>query len=256
MGLSNSKSESESLEWNKYKTEEDFSSVVPMYGGDKKISQLQSQANQLISNIIPPSVSNLSTTDNSMFGHIFETGEKLNKMLYNSSDTSAKQTGGSEEFSNTSPFISSELYNLYTNKTNTNQQQGGSRKLVKKGGKSHNDDSDTSSTSSDSDLEDILDSSEETVKETKHKNKQHNKQHDKQHKKQHENKHQTESELSGGELSYLSSSAHTDRNFSDETSSASNKQQETQTSVTDENKYVNTTSASVNTTDINMVSDY
>jgi hypothetical protein len=277
MGSSNSKSDSESLDWNKHRTE-DFSSVLPMQGG---VNTLSPQAYQLLSNIIPNSLSQLTTTSelSVIKNMVDKMGDSLNesdkkmfgKFLSNiSEETSERQSGGkqtTEELSDTSPFITSEMYESFNKKTN---QQGGSRKLVKRGGKLNdlNDDSDTSSTSSDSDLEDIIDSSDDSdlsheVKE-KPKHKQHetpqrHQQHNKQQKQQkHEKKNQTDSELSGGELSYLSSSAHTDRNFSDESSasSASNKQQETQTSVTDENKYVNTTSASVNTTDINMVSDY
>jgi hypothetical protein len=93
-----------------------------------------------------------------------------------------------------------------------------------------------------------LDSNEEKIKKEKSKK-------DKKDKKKN-----MDSEQSGGELSYLSSSAHTGGEFSEEPSQKSEQSvespSETQESVSYEKKDMEETSISVATEDINMVSDY
>ena len=127
-------------------------------------------------------------------------------------------------------------------------------------GNLNDNDSSTSSTSSDSDMEDIFDSNDDNEQNKKH-HKEHNKEHNK--KQPQVNKESEESEesksnteMSGGELSYLSSSAHTGGEFSDSEESNNSVESSNKHSVTDENKDMVSTSISVNTEDINMVSDY
>ena len=188
--------------------------------------------------------------------------QKFNQLLEQVS------ASASEDLSNTSPFISSEMYeylvNSKTSETEQGKQHGGAKKSKKskgkksKGGALSDDSSDTSSTSSDSSLEDLIDSTEEEILDARNK-----KNKDKKHKKS-----ESDSELSGGELSYLSSSAHTDGVFSDSSDANRNSDShnsrsesvqssiQTATSVTNENHGMLNTSVSVNTDDINMVSDY
>ena len=231
MGSSNSKSESDTINWNNVKTE-NFTSNLPNF------NSLSNDAKQLISSLNLPDFTQSETSD-------VDISNILSKFT--------KNTEQSEDLSNTSPFISSEMYDNLVN-SKTSEQIGGAKSKKnkkyknKKGGAIVDDDSDTSSTSSDSDLEDILESSEQDIKKNK----------DKKNKKRKESS--DEDELSGGELSYISSSAHTGGEYSDSHSSSdSNSVQTTSqnnSTVTDENKQMMSTSVSVNTTDINMVSDY
>lgn len=238
MGLSNSKNNSDTINWNGIKTD-NISSPMPNFNG------LSTDAKKLIASLNIPQITESETSEGTI-NHILDkiqTGlnkddqSKFNQLL----DHVSKQNN--EEMTDSSPFISSEMYDYLINNKG---QRGGSKQ---RGG--NFDDSDTSSTSSDSDLEEILESNEEDIKKKKES------------KKHKSNKLESEidTELSGGELSYLSSSAHTDREFSDsessnETTSEAGTTQNEATTVTDENEYQNTSSASVNTEDINMVSDY
>jgi len=273
MGASNSKTDSDTINWNNIKTDNQ-SSPIPFS------NSLSKEATHLIASLNIPEITETQTSEFTV-NHILDTINtnlnKEDKQKFNAILDQVSSQTNSDELSNTSPFISSEMYkNLVTSEKQ--EQKGGSKKVnfkkSKKGGSLNNDDSDTSSTSSDSELEDILDSNEnEILKEKANKNK-HNKEkaNDNKHKDKHnKNKHvpeSSESEMSGGELSYLSSSAHTDGDFSE--SDASNKSAESSSntesstseptknknSVTDENKDMMSTSISVNTDDINMVSDY
>jgi hypothetical protein len=275
MGALNSKSESETINWNNIKTENVSSSMQNFNG-------LSNEAKQLIATLNIPEITESETSeftvsnilDKISSGLNKDDKSKFNQLLEKVSSLTASE---GEELSNTSPFISSEMYEYLVNNKSSEQekkiQQGGAKKSKKtakkskKGGALNDDDSDTSSTSSDSDLEDILDSTEEEIKAEKAK-----KNHDK-HKKPAKSESES-NEMSGGELSYISSSAHTDREFSDSDASKSNElkktsesvesSSETQTSssshkrttVTDENKQMLATTDSINTDDINMISDY
>ena len=290
MGITSSKDNSETINWNNIKTE-NISSSAPNFSG------LSKDAKRLIASLNIPSITESETSEmnlNSILDKInsglgSDDQQKFNKLLEQVSSTA------SEDLSNTSPFISSEMYEYLVNSktSETDQaiqakqtvQAGGAKKSAKsskpvksskssksskskksKGGALSDDSSDTSSTSSDSSLEDLIDSTEAEIldardKKNKNKNKNNNK--DKKHKKD-----DSDSELSGGELSYLSSSAHTEGAFSDSSnvnkraqssSRASESVQsssQTETSVANENHGMLNTSASVNTEDINMVSDY
>jgi hypothetical protein len=263
MGASNSKSETETINWDKLKTE-NMSSTNANFNG------LSNEAKDLIASLNIPEITQSETSEFTV-SHILDkinTGlTKEDKSKFNQLLNKVSVQNGTEDLSTTSPFISSEMYEYLLNSKSseenkqknkqTNKQTGG----TKKGGAwDDNDESDTSSTSSDSSLEDILDSTEEEVMKQKQKK-------DKQ-KKQ---KKAQDSEMSGGELSYLSSSAHTGGDFSDSNtnnksethsvessveSSSENQTSSYKNSITDENKDMATTSISVNTDDINMVSDY
>lgn len=270
MGASNSKSESETINWNNIRTE-NISSSMPNFNG------LSNEAKQLIASLNIPAITESETSEltvNHILDKITSGLNKNDQSRFNQLLEQVSTLTASEDSSNTSPFISSEMYEYLVNNKNSEDekkiQQGGAKKTIKstkkskKGGALDDDDSETSSTSSDSDLDDILDSTEEEVKAEKAKKDQNkNKKHAKS---------ESDSEMSGGELSYISSSAHTDREFSDSDASKhkpSNKSSEsvessseTQTSsnanstVTDENKQMLGMTESINTDDINMISDY
>jgi hypothetical protein len=278
MGGSQSKNNSDTINWNKLKTE-NISSSIP------NLNSLSKDAQSLIASLNIPAITESQTSEFTV-SHILDKistnlnqddQKKFNQIL----DQVSSQTAGEEELSATSPFISSEMYN-YLVKNNETQNGGGKKKShkkstrkikSKKGGSKLDNDSSTSTTSSDSSMEELLESTEEEIKRKKDKKNKNN--------KNNKNK-DSESELSGGELSYLSSSAHTDGEYSDshtgkksssessttqksvESSSVTQKSVEsssvTQSSerkstVTDHNA-MQSTSISVNTEDINMVSDY
>jgi hypothetical protein len=302
MGASSSKDNTDTINWNNIKTE-NISSVKHNFNG------LSREAKQLISGLDIPAITESQTSEFTV-NHILD---KISNNLSPSDQTKFHQLldqmssqTQDEDLSATSPFISSEMYSYLVK--NSEQQKGGSSKKSKpdskheskhktkheskhntkpesnhkhkskskpehkskKGGSKLDDDSDTSSTSSDSEMDDLIDSTEEEVMKKKA---------NRDKKKHHKEK--SDSELSGGELSYLSSSAHTDGDYSDsqsdnksnhsssesattnsvESSSqteTSDKKQHNQSSpntVTDENN-MQSTSISVNTEDINLVSDY
>lgn len=276
MGQGQSKNDSEKSEtinWNKIKTE-NISSSIPNFNG------LSSDAQNLIASLNIPQITESQTSEFTV-NHILDKisnnlnqndQNKFNQLL----EQVSSQTAVENELSDTSPFISSEMYN-YLVKNNEPQKGGGSRKIKSiQGGSKLDEDSDTSTTSSDSSVEDLIDSTEEEV--IKKKNM-------KNMKKNKHNKHKkSDSELSGGELSYLSSSAHTEGEYSNSNTgkqsssksssksssessttkisekSSNESSSETQSSVkqssaTDHNG-MQSTSISVNTEDINMVSDY
>ncbi len=262
MGAGNSKGNTDTINWNNIKTE-NVSSTVPNFNG------LSNDAKKLIASLNIPSITETETTEMDLNNILEKINDGLNaddKQKFNQLLEQVSSTG-SDDLSNTSPFISSEMYdylvNSKTSETDQGKQTGGAKKSKgkkskkTKGGALSDDSSDTSSTSSDSSLEDLIDSTEEELLDARNK-----KNKDKKHKKE-----DSDSELSGGELSYLSSSAHTDGAFSDSSdanrksrsSSASESVQsssQTATSVTNENHGMLNTSVSVNTDDINMVSDY
>jgi hypothetical protein len=270
MGGSNSKQDTEAI-WNNIKTE-NMSATMPNVKGLSKdakklisslnlppLSETQSEMN--IDNILESINSKLSKEDQIKFNNIIE----------------SISPGISEVLSDTSPFMSMEMYNNMVN-TKTSEEPvnmvgGGyhSRSIKKDdteantlthkyGGKK--DSSSTSSITSTSSLED-LDSSDSdsdlTESLPKHKNKpSHAKAARASHKKSKGKKSKSHraieiseaSVLSGGDdLSYVSSSAHTDGDFSD---SESVVEEQSHHSVSNENSMV-TTSVSVNTEDINYV---
>lgn len=266
MGIGNSKDNSETINWNNVKTE-NISSTVPNFNG------LSNDAKKLIASLNIPSITETENTETDLNGILEKINDGLNaddKQKFNQL-LEQVSASASEDLSNTSPFISSEMYeylvNSKTSETEQGKQLGGGKKSKKskgkksKGGALSDDSSDTSSTSSDSSLEDLIDSTEEEILDARNKKNKDKK--DKKHKKE-----DSDSELSGGELSYLSSSAHTEGAFSDSSDANRNSEShnsrsdsvqsssQTATSVTNENHGMLNTSVSVNTDDINMVSDY
>ena len=265
MGNTGSSGRSETINWNNVKTE-NMSSTIPNFTG------LSKDALQLITNLnIPENVdSEVSEFNlNRMLGSINNTNlkndvnQKFNQIL-------EQVSAQSDELSNTSPFISSDMYNdMINSKTSESpMQKGGAKKQLKpKAKKSRTkasrhrgseDDSDTSSTSSDSELEDLLDTTEEKILKKKEEKILKKKEEMKSPKKNNKDKkEESEDSISDDKLSYISSSAHTDGEFSDSNGKSnlrSDSGSDSELSVKNENKSVK--SLSINTDDINMVSDY
>ena len=217
MGVTQSKTESDidTINWNKIKTE-NISSSIPNFNG------LSSDAQNLIASLNIPQITESQTSEFTV-NHIMDKisnnlneddKTKFNQLL----EQVSSQTDVENQISDTSPFISSEMYNYLVKNDQT--QKGG--------GKSNN------------------------VGSRKIKSKQ------------------------GG---YLSSSAHTEGEYSNSNTGKSSSESSTtkisdkssdkssvesssetqssvkQSSVTDQNG-MQSTSISVNTEDINMVSDY
>lgn len=259
MGQSQSKNNSDTINWNQIKTE-NISSSMPNFNG------LSNDAKNLIASLNIPEITESQTSEFTV-NYIMDTiSNNLNnedKVKFNQLlEQVSSQTANEDDLSATSPFISSEMYNYLVKNEETQKGGGKKKKYNKKGGSILDDDSETSTTSSDSSMEELLDSTEEEVKKYK----------ENKNKKKHNKNKDSDSELSGGELSYLSSSAHTEGEYSNshsakQTSSESDttpKSHESssatqssnhRSSVTDQNG-MQSTSISVNTEDINMVSDY
>jgi hypothetical protein len=250
MGLANSKNDSDTIGWNNVKTED--------VTANKHFISLSDDAKQLIANLNIPEVSDNQTSETNINSILRDIDSGLSEndknKFYN---LLSNITGQPEELSNTSPFISSEMYeHLVNSKTSEDgiAQQGGAKK-------NHDElniddsSSSTSSTSSYSSLEDILNSSDNSFDRKPKNNKQIN---NKKHKKQMKSRHVKRNQRSDSDLSYLSSSAHTGGEFSDSPKSVRSEESSVynnSNSVSDEQK-LRTTSISVNTEDINMVSEY
>ena len=146
--------------------------------------------------------------------------------IFQVNDEAEPVNNDSESFSETSPFISSEMYKYLMK--NNDEQKGGADHTKK----AHDNDSSTSSTSSESKKENEKDHSEKNHSEKDHSEKQHSE------------KESSIETLEGGSVSYLSSSAHTEK----ELESSSNV--ETSISVADNRLLSN----EINTEDINMIS--
>ena len=230
MGGNSSKETNTDKRWNNIKTDE-ISSNIP------HLKSLSKDAKKLIASLNIPSMTETQTSEvnvNDLISRINNELSSDDKKVFQKIMTEMS----SEELSATSPFISSEMYNnLVNSKTSSEEpkaQLGGSRK-IKRNLKGGMDDSDTSST--DSDLDDLLDSSD-TPSSSDSSSDNHRSKSKNQQKKPAPKQSEQSSELSGGsDLSYLSSSADDSE----------------RKSVSDDN---GVSSVSVNTSDINMVSDY
>lgn len=253
MGGLNSKTNSEdTINWNHIKTDN-------LSSPNSKFNGISKEAKQIIASLNIPTFNETETSDftvNNLFNKINTGLNKENKYKINKLLDQLSQTN-SEELSNTSSFISSEMYDYLFN---NNKSSNGKHDKIQQGGSKDDDSSSTSSTSSDSDLKDILDSTEQDIKAAKTKKEQ--KKQNKQNKKQNKNKNiqsKSESDMSGGV--YLSSSAHTEHEFSN--NSDSNKSNETTESnepkkPTESDESTKTTESNkseydVNTSDINMI---
>jgi len=204
MGITSSKNNTESLNWDNINTES-MSSTVP------NLKYINEDAKILVSNLTNDENFNLENTESdneNMFTWIRKLGDEPNNKPVE------KVEQASEEFSDTSPFISSEMYNYLMN-NNNNSSDTSVQKVEQQGGAKN---SSTSSTSS---------SAKKSTKKSNKKNKYT----------------ESSSTLSGGDLSYISSSAHTDH-------SESNQSEE---SISIQNN--NMLSSDVHTSEINMVED-
>ena len=201
MGLTISKNNTESINWDKIDTEA-MSSTLPAL---KKIS---TDAENLISQLKIEDNVNYSETDVEGEENIFAWLKNIGQ-----DKKEEKKVNNEENFSDTSPFFSSEMYKYLVNK---NSEESPKKDHEMHGG-NINDGSSTSSTSD-----------SETQKKNSKKHKQY-----------------TESSvMSGGDLSYISSSAHTNHNTTDDNTD--------NTSISVGNNHIFT--SSINTNDINLVS--
>lgn len=240
-----SKKDTEQL-WNDIKTE-NMSATLP------GLNSLSKDAKQLIASLNVPSFTDTETSEfnvNKIIGTINSNLKKDDLEKFNRILEQMSPSLQSDELSNTSPFISDEMYNnLVNSKTSEDEfnMVGGSYKS--KGGSNEAlNKSSTSSSSSTSSLEELDSSSSSSSLESSEVHvKKHNKHHDKKVVESSEkaSEESAKSELSGGNLSYVSSSAHEEMS-----ESAS----ESARSIEDENN-LEETSISVNTSDINMVSE-
>jgi hypothetical protein len=207
MGIASSKNNSESLNWDKINTES-MSSSVP------NLNTINKDAQKLVSNLNIEENIDLEQTESDN-ENIFTWIRKLDGDQSQPQSNHQENVSGNntEDFSDTSPFISSDMYKYLMN-NNSSETSVGNLENNQVGGAK---DSSTSSTSSSSDK--------------KPKNK----------------KRYTESSdaLSGGNLSYISSSAHTEHNSSEE-------YEATSVSASVNNNMLTT---SVNTSDINLISE-
>ena len=126
MGASKSLPQTETINWKNLKTDQ-LSDIPNLYG-------ISAEANKLIQKINVPE---LSESSNSDLDNVF-----LSKI--NNTNTISANNQPSEHFSNTSPFISSEMYNYVMNKYQENNMIGGAP------GETLDSASETSSTSSSS----------------------------------------------------------------------------------------------------------
>jgi len=204
MGLTQSKNNTESINWDNLDTDA-MSSTLPAFN---KISK---DAEHLISQLNVENSVNIDYEDTeSDSGNIFTW---LKSIGDEDKTTKPEEVANEDNFSDTSPFISSDMYKYLMDK---NSEDGTSSIAnVQKGGVIK-DDSTTSTTSSSN-------------------------RKDKKPKKN--NKFTESSVMSGGDLSYISSSAHTENASSDD---------EVNTSISVGNNRILT--SSINTSDINLVS--
>jgi len=268
MGAKHTKHSDSTINWNNINTE-NISSTVP------NLSSLSNEAKQLIANLNIPDISDTQSSmsinnilDNLSTNLNQNDKQKFNQILSQMQVNQSLKAIDEPDVSDTSPFISSEMYNYLVSATSENgTQKGGAKKskkqnkiTSKKGGEGHDDiDSEDDSTSSTSDSSSVkTTSSKSSDKKKKDKKKEET---------------DTEQTGSGEELSYISSSAHTDgelsesdrklnhgvrlsNNFESSSSTQSSPDSSSVSTITDEKKDMMTTSISVNTDDINMVSEY
>ena len=235
MGQTISK-ENESLNWDSIKTEN---------GGSKQLSNdSKLLLNRITLNL--PAVNN----DNQPSSDVENIFTKY--ISSNLGSTNEPHVKSENEFSDTSPFINSEVYNNLINKTNNLQT----------GGNIDGDDSSTSSTSSSSDDKD------KEFEDNKLKKKKVGKP-----KKMHKGRKVAKADSDSQDLSYVSSSAHTNGSNDSDTasvkssspsspvrkvddeyiSSSEDKTSQSGGSITNQNEDL--PPSSINTSDINMVTE-
>jgi len=217
MGISQSKNNSDSINWDNINTES-MSSTLPAL---KKISK---DAEQLISKLDVAQTINMNETDSDS-ENVFSWINNIDKPDHtNNNDI---------EFSDTSAFISSDMYKYLMN----NSDKDDTSSHMGQVGGAINEDSSTSSTSSSVRKDTKGTKGAKGAKGAKKSNKRNNRRVT-----------ESSSVLSGGNLSYLSSSAHTSENRKQSSSADS----VNETSVSIGNNQMLT--SSIATSDINMIS--
>jgi len=221
MGNLIGKNSTETINWNNIKTD-DMSPSIPNLKG------LTKDARVLIKHLQVP---NIEYLENSEVDNIFQ---KMSPRKIQQ-----QQVAVEDSFSETSPFISSEMYKYLMANDNIEQNGGGKEKGCGKqnGGAEPDGDSSTSSTST----------SEEDDKKKINDDKKEAEESDEKKNENNDSDSTSVNTLNGGSLSYISSSAHTEGKFS-ELESSSN----INTSISMGNN--NMLSNSINTSDINMIS--
>ena len=212
--------ENDTINWNNVKTDNFTSNNSNLFlSDDSKLLLSKLQLN----------LPNFSESDSDGVSDI--------EKIFNKYQVTSQNTNNASELSDTSPFISSEMYNYLMTKNNINGQNGGAwGKKGKQHGGAIEEDSSTSSTSSSGDSP--------------------------QNKPKGKGKKEASSDsdsgtMSGGSdnLSYVSSSAHTDSDSGSYESedSGANTTQSGGDSVPNENGDI--PPSSINTSDINMISE-
>jgi hypothetical protein len=209
MGNSVAKNNSDTINWNNVNTDK-FS---PNFNNKYLSNDAKTLYNRLTLNL--PNF------------EITESEQDIDKSIF-AKYTSTVQAPSTNELSDTSPFISSEMYNYLMNQNGGAKKRSGKRHKKQRGGNVDKDDSSTSSTSSSS-------SSSDSKKDKKKKDKKNDSD---------ENSEDSVSE----DLSYVSSSAHTEQNSESEQSGGYEN-----TSLTNDNSEL--PPSSINTSDINMISE-
>jgi len=267
MGILNSKDSEETLRWNNVKTDNMSSTkiiskltpeAIKLIGLLDLSNMSDTESETRVKYVIEKANTTLSEEDRKQFKDLF------NQAVFSDTVTSLEEPKETNQkyLSETSPFISSEMY----------ENMLGNNKLVG-GAKFDDDDSSTSSTTDNSEFKSLDDDDmpsssssdilSEPVKSKKEKkdNKKKSSQSAGSSEKTTEaqsasssDKATTESQ-SAGSLDYLSSSAHTDGDFSNSENSETlykKKYDSTQNSVEDENSHLEA-SHSINTSDINFI---
>lgn len=212
MGNTINKESNDTINWKNVNTEQ-FSDSF-----DKK---LNGDANLLITRLNIPSVETDTVSDIENIFSKYQT-------IINNTNVPKEPKENSSELSDTSPFISSEMYNFLINKSSSPKKQvGGATKM-------EGDDSSTSSTSSSSET---LNKKKTTDKKPKNKTSK------------------------NSDLEYVSSSAHTEDHTSDENNDSTNENEissnenTTQTGGSISNNNEDLPPSSINTSDINMITE-
>ena len=242
MGLTHS-TNTDTINWNNIDTN-DMSSTIPNLNG------ISYDAEQLLSKLNLPEVSDTNSEFNSkfVFNRNINDQETINvndQETINVNDQETINVNDASDNAASSPFISSEMYNYLVNKYTKNEDMVG-------GGKDDDDTSDTSSSSdalkeseSESESESELESEPKPKPKSEKKGKNNkviNASSDRNYegKKSKKSKNMKSKMYKGSEtyLSYVSSSAHTGGSISE--------------TIPNENNY---SISSVNTSDLNMISD-
>ena len=225
--------DNDTINWNNIKTDN--------LSDNMNVKHLSNDSKLLISKL-QLNLPNVTETESDNISNVFTKYQSKSMNEEENTTTSVGANMNADDLSDTSPFISSDMYNYLMNKN----QSGGSKQ---KGGAKLDDDSSTSSTSSSSDSEDDSDSNNSESEKPKGKNK-------KEKESEEQSEEQSSEELSGGsdnsDLSYVSSPADSDNNDS---SQSSNNSSEELSGGSISNNNDDLPPSSINTSDINMISE-